>query len=199
MKTDRIEKIKRLFIEQGPVLRTAVLHEQRVFSREIARLSETGRIEKVKRGYYRWNDDQDDLELVQALFPQGVISVFSAAVIHELTTVNPMSISITIPTNMFKPSLPEYPPVEIFFSAEEIMELGVEDYMVGNSRIRLYNKERTVCDFFKYRARVGSDIAMEVLKSYVSGPKCNLQKLMEYAVKLRVRKYIKPYVEALIQ
>ena len=99
---------------------------------------------------------------------------------------------------MFKPSLPEYPPVEIFFAAKEIMELGVEDYMVENSRIRLYNKERTVCDFFKYRVRVGSDIAMEVLKSYVSGAKCNLQKLMEYAMKLRVRKYIKPYVEALI-
>lgn len=199
MKKDRIEEIKRLFMERGPVLKTVVLREHKISSRDIASLSANALLEKVKRGYYRWNDDQDDLELVQALFPQGVVSVFSAAVVHELTTVNPMSISITIPTNMFKPILPEYPPVEIFFAAEEIMELGVEDYMVENNKIRLYNKERTVCDFFKYSGRVGSDMALEVLKAYVSGSHCNLQKLMEYAVKLRVRKYIKPYVEALIQ
>jgi hypothetical protein len=199
MKKDRIEEIKRLFMERGPVLRTVVLREHKISSRDIASLSADALLEKVKRGYYRWNDDQDDLELVQAIFPQGVISVFSAAVIHELTTINPMSISITLPTNIFKPNLPDYPPVEIFRAAEEIMELGVEDYTVGNNKIRLYNKERTVCDFFKYRARMGSDMAMEVLKAYMSGSNCDLQKLIEYAVRLRVRKYIKPYVEALIQ
>lgn len=198
MKKERIEEVKRLFMKRGPILKTVVLREHKISSRDIASLSANSLLEKVKHGHYRWNDDQDDLELVQALFPQGVVSVFSAAVVHELTTVNPMSISITIPTNMFKPSLPEYPPVEIFFAAEEIMELGVEDYMVENNKIRLYNKERTVCDFFKYSGRVGSDMAMEVLKAYVSGENCNLQRLMEYAVKLRVRKYIKPYVEALV-
>lgn len=198
MKKERIEEIKRLFMERGPVLKTVVLSENKISSRDIASLIASALLEKVKRGYYRWMGDQNDLELVQAIFPQGVISLFSAAVIHELTTVNPMSISITLPTNMFKPNLPEYPPIEIFLAAEDIMELGVEDYMVENNKVRLYNKERTVCDFFRYSSRVGSDVAMEVLKAYVSGSNCNLQRLMEYAVKLRVRKYIKPYVEALV-
>jgi len=49
---------------------------------------------------------------------------------------------------MFKHILPEYTPIEIFFVAEEIMELGVEDYMVENNKICFYNKERTVCEFF---------------------------------------------------
>jgi len=56
--------------------------------------------------------------------------MFSAAAIHELTTVNPMNISITIPMSMAKPKLPEYPPVEIYSIAYKNLELGIENYQI---------------------------------------------------------------------
>lgn len=72
------------------------------------------------------------------------------------------------------------------------------DYLLEDTTIKIYNPERTVCDFFKYSSKIGNDVALEVLKNYMVGNKKNLQRLLEYASKLRVKKSIKQYVEALL-
>jgi predicted transcriptional regulator of viral defense system len=89
-----------------------------------------GYVIKIKAGYYCWNagfDDLDDFEIVQAIIPSGVISMFSAAVIHEMTTVNPTGINVTIASRMTKPKLPDYPPVELFFTLNENLDLGMDE------------------------------------------------------------------------
>ncbi|MEA4807626.1 hypothetical protein LNN31_06170 [Acetobacterium wieringae] len=182
-------------------MRTKTLREHKISSRDLEELITMGEVVKVKTGYYALNTSlakMTDFEWVHQLIPNGIVSVFSAASVYELTTVNPMAISVTISSNMIKPSLPDYPPIEFFFSSEANLLMGISDFQTDGKSVPMYNRERTVCDFFKYSARIGNDLALEVLKNYMAGKEKNLSRLFEYAVKLRVKKYIKPYVEALL-
>lgn len=201
MTHERINKIKDIFDEHSPIVKAAILRKHKICSRDITELLEKGYIVKIKTGYYAWNSvfhDLHDLEIIQALIPVGVISMFSAAVIHELTTVNPIEINVSIGAKMIKPKLPEYPPVELFYTSNENLHLGIEEHAMEHMKIRVYNPERTVCDFFKFSSKVGNDVALEVMKNYMLRKNKNLQLLFEYATKLRVKKYIKPYVEVLL-
>jgi len=201
MNNDRLNKIIKIFDLYKPIVKTVTLRENKVNSRDITELLQSGYIIKVKTGCYAWADEfenYNDFEVIQGIIPEGVISVFSAAEIHELTTVIPTSISVTIPAKMLKPKLSEYPPVELYYISNKYLELGVTYYEMEHMNIRLYNPERTVCDFFKYSDKVGNDVALEVIKNYMSRKNKNIQMLFEYATKLRVKKYIKPYAEALL-
>lgn len=201
MKNERREKIVKVFRENGSVVRTKTLRDHKITSRDLEELIVKGDVVKVKTGYYALNETMKkltDFELVYQIIPNGVISVFSAASVYELSTVNPMAVSVTIPSDRIKPILPDYPLIELFYVSQKNLSLGVVDFHVNDKVIPIYNRERTVCDFFKYSARVDNELALEVLKNYLAGKEKNLPLLFDYAVKLRVKKFIKPYVEALL-
>jgi len=200
MKEERIAKAKRLFDENGPVIRATVLRKNRFCSKDIAELLSDGLIYKLKTGYYVWGSiahDLSDLELAVSLIPNGVVSLFSAARFYEMTTVNPTSINITVPALGNLPVLPDYPPITLYKMVKNMYSIGIIEAKAPNYEIKIYDKERTVCDFFRMRRQFGEDVALEILKNYMSGAK-NIQKLYEYAAKMRIKSVIKPYVEALL-
>lgn len=203
MTDERILKIKRIFEEYYPIVKTCVLRENKICSRDITELIELNYIVKVKTGYYAWRNDVKELsgiELVQSIIPEGVISLVSAATIHKLISDNTLedAVCVTIPTNMIKPTLPVSPQIRLFYCSEEKLHIGRTSHEMKNRTITIYNKERTVCDLFKYLDRVDNDIALESLKKYMDQKDKNVQRLLEYAYLLRVKKYIEPLIEVLI-
>ncbi|GHU85751.1 hypothetical protein FACS189473_4950 [Spirochaetia bacterium] len=139
----------------------------------------------------------NDMEVLASLIPEGIISFFSAAQYHDLTTVIPQSIEITLPSSIRTPVLPENLHVTVHKSANHIYPVGIETVQVDNHTLKVYDRERTVCDFIRNRLKIGKDVALEVLKNYMSGKK-NLQKLYEYAKLLQIEGVINPYVEVLV-
>lgn len=200
MNLSRIKKIDAIFDSEGPIVRASVLLENKFCSKDVAELVTDGYICKIKTGYYIRTPmmaELSEIELVSLLIPQGVFSLFSAAQYHNMTTVNPVAISISLPKDMRTPVLPEHPPINIFKTIRTVYEVGIEDVQTQNCIIKVYDRERTVCDFFRMRLQFGEDVALEVLKNYMSGKK-NLQKLYEYAEALQIKGVIRPYVEALL-
>ena len=186
-----------LFQTLGPVIKAGTLREHRIYNRDIAELMGNGDIQRLKSGYYIWNtaaSDISDLGMVATLIPFGVICLQSAACFHELTTLNPLVVTVAIPANRTRISLPEYPPVELIAYPLSTFELGMTEI---SSHIHIYDLERTVCDFFRKRQQLGGDLALDVLQTYMRGTR-NLQRLFDYAGTLRIKRVIKPYVEALI-
>jgi hypothetical protein len=110
-----------------------------------------------------------------------------------MTTVIPSSIEIALSASMWTPALPFHPPITIYKSI--YYDVGIETVKQKGYRLKVYDRERTLCEFFCVRLQIGKDAALEVLKRYMAGRK-NLQKLYEYAYTLRIRKIIEPYVEA---
>jgi predicted transcriptional regulator of viral defense system len=201
MKEERRKHIEMLFQQYGPVLRTTTLRVHHVSSRDIRQLLDEGLLIKHKTGYYAWsaNDDlQSDMALASRLIPNAIVCLYSAAVIFDLTNVNPIVVHLAVSSDTVRPVLPSYPPIKIHVFSSRFFGLGDMRAEASENQVRVYNRERTVCDFFRLRNQLGEDIALEVLKNYMAGKDKNLQQLFEYAEYLRIKTVIKPYVEAML-
>jgi hypothetical protein len=196
----RIQKLEELFQMQGPILKSAALRSGGFCGKDVAAMIELGQLAKVRRGYYAWNPSYNELngmEVVSSLIPEGVVSLFSAAQYHDMTTVIPQSIEITLPASMRTPVMPENLHVTVYKSANHIYPVGIETVHIDNHTLKVYDRERTVCDFMRFRLKIGKDVALEVLKTYMNGKK-NMQKLHEYAKLLQIEGVIHPYLEVLV-
>jgi predicted transcriptional regulator of viral defense system len=197
MTDKKMARAASLFLTAGPIITAGTMREHRIYNRDIAELLKSGDIQKLKTGYYIWDNatpDVPDIEVVTRLIPFGIICLQSAAHFHELTTLNPLAITIAVPANRTRVAVPDYPPVEL--TAYPLPTFGLGATEAGKPHIRIYDRERTVCDFFRKRRQLGDDLALEVLQTYMWGTQ-NLQKLFDYAGILRIKGVIKPYVEAL--
>jgi len=200
MNATRLEKLKKLMNEQGSLVRTNVLREARFCSKDVTSLVDDGILIKVRTGYYALPDiyrNMSEFEVAAAVIPSGVIAFLSAANYHGITSRHPISIDVVIPSNCRSPILPTVPSIAISRSVKEIYVIGIECVNFQHGVVRIYNKERTVCDLFRQRRQVGEDIALDALKSYMSGSR-NLQQLFDYATRLQVKAILAPYVEALL-
>jgi predicted transcriptional regulator of viral defense system len=200
MTATRIQKLDELFKAEGPILKSSKLRSAKFCSKDIAELINGEHLSQIRRGYYAcrpFAETLNDMEVIAALIPEGIISFFSAAQYHDLTTVIPGSVEITLPVSMRTPALPGNLYVTVHKTANHIYPVGIEIVQIDNYTIKVYDRERTVCDFIKSRLKIGKDVAMEVLKKYMSGKK-NLQKLYEYAELLQIKGVIHPYVEVLV-
>ena len=194
MTASRVQKIKKLFKAGGPVLPASALRSIGFCGKDMEALVREGYLQKLRRGYYAPRETVlDEYAVTASLIPAGILTLFSASAYHEMTTVIPSSIEITIPASMRTPTLPSYPPITVYKSI--YYDVGVETVKRKGYVLKVYDRERTLCEFFHMRLQIGKDVALEVLKQYMAGRK-NLQKLYEYADTLRIKKILEPYVEA---
>jgi len=149
----------------------------------------------IRRGVYATMEQLADTMIdLDVVVPDGILCLFSAWNIHGLTTSLPQTYHVAIKRGR-KVRLPEYPPIELHSITEPLWKLGVEERIVSGYEIKVYNKERSVCDAIKYRNKVGMDVCSEVVNSYLALSNRNLTLLMDYASKLRVTKTLEKYLE----
>jgi len=167
------------------------------------KLMEEGIVERIKSGLYRPVDiiDAADTSIgfidVAKAVPDGVIGLISALHYFELTTFNPSSIYLVIPHNKRAPKI-EYPPVKIFYFRKRFYETGIESIDTPYGPVKIYNREKTICDMFRYRKKLGEDIALEALKSYINYKNSDFHRFMQYAEICQVKTVIQPYLKALV-
>ncbi len=170
-------------------------------TRDIRKLLKAGRIVKVKPGVYRLADTQpgetSGLVEVCLAMPKAVICLSSALAFHELTTFVPTVITYAIPRSD-KPVKLSHPPTEPYFFSEAQYKAGVEYRETNSGDIRLYGMEKTICDCFRFRNKLGEDIALEGLKEYLRRRDRDLNKLIKLAEVCRVGRIVSRYVKAII-
>lgn len=199
MTEDKTKFVESLFIETGPILKTSDLKKRKICSREIAELLNEGRIRKIKTGYYQWNSPENslsDIETVASVLPYGIICRQSAAYMYGYIDTKPQFVSVAIPSNRTRIATPSVCHVQLIASAPGIYELGRSECKAGHIMVHIYNRERTVCDFFRKRTQLGEDLALSVLRAYM-GETTNLPRLFCYADKLHIKNIILPYVKAM--
>ena len=190
-----------LFKEHGGTLRTSEALRLGIYPRTFYALRDAGILEKLSRGLYRLAESPPlavpDLAIVALKIPQAVICLVSALAFHELTTQVPHAVNIAVSRGAERPRL-SYPPIRIFWFSGTAWSEGVEIHHIGQVSIRIYCPEKSVADSFKYRRKIGLDIAIEALKLYRQTPQFDIGKLLHYARICRVENIIKPYLEALL-
>lgn len=149
----------------------------------------------IRRGVYASMEQLADTMIdVEAIVPDGILCLLSAFNVHGLTTSLPQAYHVAIKHGR-KIRIPEYPSIELHYFQPSVIDLGVEEKLVSGYAIKIYNAERCVCDAVKFRNKVGMDVCTEVVRSYLALPNRNLNRLSEYAKKLRVANILNKYLE----
>jgi len=199
MKPETIEKTLDAFRQHDSILRTSQAIQLGIAPRTLYALYEAGLLVKITRGVYRLAEAEplsnSDLIQVSLRIPKGIICLISALSYHNLTTQIPHQVYVALPLDAEKPRL-AYPPVRLFWLSKPVYSAGIEEHLLDGTNISIYNREKTIADCFKYRNKIGLDIALEALKEGLDQD-CDIELIMEYARIDRVEKVMRPYMEAL--
>ena len=165
----------------------------------IRKLIKKGIVSRVKRGLYRVRDFSGIFQEAEVsnMVPQGIFCMFTAWSFYELTTHISAEFHMAIPKSL-KIVLPEYPPVKLYYWSTKTIELGMTTAEINGSKVRIYDPERSVCDAVKFRNKIGMDIVSEILRNYVHRNDKNLDRLMKYAIKLRIKKTITQLLQIIL-
>lgn len=200
MTEQRIQYLNNIIQNHSGIIRSSLFRQSGIDSREVLELLQSGMLIKLKDGYYVTADEMENLsdyQIVTQTIPGAVICFISAASIYGFTTVIPDAIHVTVQNNGKRPVAPIAPPAEIVLQKEGLYNFGRTTLDTEFGTLPIYDRERTVCDCLKRSSEIGMDIFIEVIRSYMRGPK-NLQNLYATADKLQIRNRLSPYVEALV-
>lgn len=168
--------------------------------RELASLMNEGRIVRVRRGAYQIAealDESDTWVQVMQRYPQGVLCLLSALAFHELTTQSPSVVWLALPKSAWHKA-EDYPPLRILHYSGEAFTAGVESHNRQGGVVRVYSVAKTVADGFKFRNRIGLDVAIEALREGWQQRRFTLEELDAMARICRVQTVMRPYIEALV-
>jgi predicted transcriptional regulator of viral defense system len=180
--------IEQLFQENHGFATTKELKSHGFHHYQINELLAQETISKIKHGVYKWNEDAndtDELLEVARLAPKGVVCLLSAALYYELTTFVPAQYQIAIPRKD-KITLPEYPPIKLFYWSDVSYQLGQQFVKIDDDAIAIYDIEKTVCDSIKYRDKIGLDTCKEIIRNYLNREDRDLVKISDYAKKMNL-------------
>jgi predicted transcriptional regulator of viral defense system len=195
-------KIEEIFKKNNGYSRMRDLRSAGIQTRDIAKAVHNGIIEKIKPGLYKlieypWDEHSGFIDVYNAN-KKAVICLLSAASYYQLTTFNPSEIYVAVPHNTVKFIL-DYPPIKLFYFTETYYEPGIDIVKTKSGNFNIYNKEKTIGDIFRYINKIGEDIAVESLKTYLQNRKGrNISKLIEYMEICGVRKKTEPMIKAIL-
>jgi predicted transcriptional regulator of viral defense system len=186
-------------VEQAGVLRPRDLDAHGIPRIYLSRLCERGILQRVGRGLYVLSnaDVSEHHTLAEAgkRVPHGVVCLLSALRFHGLTTQAPFEVWLAIGSKVWRPQV-DYPRLRFVRFSARALEAGVEEHSIEGVIVRVYNPAKTVADCFKYRNKIGLDVALEALRDCRRQRICTNDKLWHYAKICRVANVIRPYMEA---
>lgn len=195
-------RARRVFTKYRGMLRTSVAIRLGIHPRTLYALRDAGEIERVGRGLYRLSNapplTSPDLVPIAIRSPRGVICLISALAHHGLTTQVPHAVDLALPSHAKAPTL-DGVPLRIFWYSEPSFSAGIEVATIDQVAVRVYSPEKTIADCFKYRNKIGLDIAIEALRTYRERRrKPDFRMLAEFARINRVERIMRPYLEAIL-
>lgn len=199
MANRRVRQVVDLALEKG-VLRPRDLAESGIPRQYLRMAHEQGLVERVARGLYCVPEirlSQPTLAEVCKRVPNAVVCLTSALAFHHLTTQVPHHVHLAIGEKAHAPKIEFVEVHYVRFSGMALTE-GVETHDIGGVEVRVYKPAKTIADCFKYRNKMGLDVAMEALRDGLRQRKVNVNDLVRYGRICRVEKVMQPYLEALL-
>lgn len=196
--TETEERVMEMARQQG-VLRSGDLRRSNIHPQQLSRMCDKGLLIRVGHGLYERAEADVTIHhgLVMAIkaVPRSTICLLSALVFHELGTENPHKIWIAVDNRAAQPTI-AYPPLRVFrFSGKALTE-GIEQHEIEGVNVPIYCPAKSVADCFKYRKKIGTDIALEALRECRRQRKATSDELWRYARVCRVAEVMRPYLEA---
>lgn len=192
-----VQYYKSIFDKYGGMMRTTQLAEEKIFYPQREKLIADGYVEKIRRGYYQWinPDDFSEVGTVIRLFPDAILCMDTALRYYGYSDRTPGDWHLAVSKDSGKSRFKiDYPFVKPYYVEPAVLELGLTTGTMDGHAIRIYDKERLICDCLRYRNKMDKEIFNKAIQKYIADPEKSIPKLMEYAGPLRVKKLVKDLI-----
>lgn len=194
------EIAKKVINESGGIARTSEFLAAGLYKSDIGKLVIAGVLERIRHGFYQLaGNDISEAEYLSRLIPEGIVCVESALFHYGYTDFTPREWSIAVPRTVSQPKLKSAViPFKAYYIQSDVYELGKTQADFDGTKLPIYDKERTICDCFKYRTKLDNELFAKAVNAYANDQKKNLANLSKYAKQLRVYKKVTDMMEVLL-
>ena len=192
---------KKVIMEKGGIAKSSDFVQAGIRAADVVNMCNVGYLDRIRHGYYQLAeaDTSSEEQLIATLIPKAIICVESALFHYGYSDFAPRKWSIAVPRSMSRTKLDiDALALQTYYVQSEIYELGKTAADFNGVILPVYDRERTICDCFKYRSRLDNEIFNKALNAYVNDSKKDLRNLSEYAKKLRVHKKVTVLMEVLL-
>ena len=194
---NEIEQLRMRFKLNNYVMTTAELLEAKLYYADIKQLLDEGFIERVRRGYYHWVEDDGESEIViiNRLFPDAVLCMETALFYYQYSDRNPSEWSFAIDKNVSKLRTNiDYPFIKAYRMERQLLTLGETNGEIAHHTVRIYDRDRTICDVLRNMNKMDKEIFNKAIQGYVADTKKSIPNLMKYARVLRIQKKVSEWI-----
>lgn len=187
-------KIHRALTKSGGVIRSYELQEPRAYY-NINKEIKSGNVIRIKNGVYMLPEELASTMIdVARIVPGGVVCLYSAWDYYGLTTQIPDGFYIAIEKHR-KVVVPDIMGIILCYWQEKYCTMGVVETEIANHKVKIFCIEKSVCDAIKFRNKIGTEVAIEILKNYLKRKERNISLLMDFAKRMRILSTMRQYIE----
>lgn len=190
-----------LFAQVGDIVKTADFVSAGLTNYDVAKLCKQGHIERIRNGFYQLpkNGEIKEEQMIATFLPQGVVCVESALFYYKYSDFTPREWSIAVPRSFSRVIKQMHEvPVKAYYVQEKYSDLGKTIGKFNGVILPVYDRERTICDCFKYRTKLDNELFNKALNAYAADNKKNLSNLSKYAKQMRVYTKLMNIMEVLL-
>ena len=195
------KQVKEVIINNGGIAKSADFVAAGIRAADVVNLCNAGILSRVRHGYYEITEKSEvsEEQLLATLVPKGIVCVESAIFHYGYSDFSPRKWSIAVPRSMSRTKLNvDVLALQPYYVQAELYDLGKTTDNFNGVVLPVYDRERTICDCFKYRAKLDNEIFNKALNAYANDTEKNLSNLSAYAKKLRVYKKVTELMEVLL-
>ncbi len=192
-----IQTAKQIFDAHDGIMKAKEIIENKIYSRFLKRLIVEGYVEKIKFGYYQWQDERafSEASIIARLFPDAVLCMESALQYYGYTDRTPAAWCLAVDKHSTKSRFNiDYPMVKPHYIPKEQLTLGLETVTIEDTELKIFNRERIICDCLRQENKMDAEIFNKAIQSYIKDQKKNVPRLMEYAKILRTEKKVRKII-----
>lgn len=198
---DICKQVKEVIVNKGGIAKSADFVAAGIKAADVVNLCNAGMISRVRHGYYELTEKSEvsEEQLLATLVPKGIVCVESALFHYGYSDFAPRKWSIAVPRSMSRTKLNvDVLALNPYYVQAELYDLGKTTGNFGGVILPIYDRERTICDCFKYRSKLDNEVFNKSLNAYANDTEKNLSNLSAYAKKLRVYKKVTELMEVLL-
>lgn len=195
------ETAKKVILKSGGVAKTASLISAGLKNYEVASLCNEGYIERIRHGYYQLSEKNDLTEaiLLSTLLPQSIVCMESALFHYGYSDFTPRYWTVALPRTMSRAAKQmQAVPLKAYFIKKEFYPLGKTTDNFDGITLPIYDRERTICDCFKYRTKLDSELFNKAINAYAADDKKSLANLSKYAKEMKLYKKVMDIMEVML-
>lgn len=194
---EKYGEYKKVFAQHKGVITTSEFLESGFHHKYLKELMDKGYIRKIKRGYYEWIYDEfvSDTTIITRLFPDAVIYLLSALYLYGYTDRTPNEWHLAVEKGSSRSVFKiKYPKVKPYYITEKYMSIGKTKINYEGQEIKIFDKDRTICDVVRNEGKIDKEIVNQAITSYVSDSQKNVSNLLKYAKKMRAENKVRTMI-----